>query len=80
MYIYRQTINTRGVFYPPTDDLINLMNLMSKANMFTLNDAHYLQKHGTTKATRMAPAYAKVFTDELDRDLLQRGDRKPSTW
>ena len=76
----REELNTRGVLDPPTEDIINLMKLVLKRNNFAFNDVHYLQKHGTAMGTRMAPSYENLFMDQLGRDLLQRAEKKPTTW
>ena len=76
----REALNTRGVLDPPTDDLINLINLVLERNNFAFNDVHYLQKHGTAMGTRMAPSYANLFMGQLEGDLLEQAERKPTTW
>ena len=59
----REALHTRGVLDPPTNDIINLINLVLKRKNFVFNNAHYLQKHGTAMGTRMAPSYANLFMD-----------------
>ena len=76
----REALNTRGITDPPTDDVINLINLVLKKNNFSFNDTHYLQKHGTAMGTRMAPSYASLFMGHLEKDLLQQTEKKPSIW
>ena len=72
----RETLDTRGVIDPPTDDVINLINLELKRNNFTFDSTHYLQKHGTAMGTRMVPLYANLFMGQLERDLLQQVEKK----
>ena len=67
----REALDTREVLDPPTDDIINLIDLVLKRNNSSFNNTHYLQKHGTAMGTRMAPSYANLFMGRLERDLLQ---------
>ena len=76
----REALDTRGVLDPPTDDVINLINVVLKKHNFSFNDTHYLQKHWTAMGTRMAPSYVNLFMCHLERDLLQQAEKKPSTW
>ena len=53
----REALDTREVLDPPTDNIINLIDLVLKRNHFSFEITHYLQKHGTAMGTRMAPSY-----------------------
>ena len=80
LHACREALNTRGVLDPPTDDIINLIKLVLKRNNFAFNNIHYLPKDGTAMGTWMVPSCAKLFMDQLERGLLQRVERKPTTW
>ena len=71
----REALNTRRGCDPPTEDIISLMKLVLKRNNFAFNDIHYLQKHRTAMGTRMAPSYANLFMDQLEKALLQRAEK-----
>ena len=53
---------------------------MLKSNNFEFNGRHYLQKRGTAIGTRMAPSYANIFMDRLERRLIQNAEVKPLIW
>ena len=40
-----ELLDTRVVLDPPTNDIINLMNLVLRKNSFTFGGAYYLQNH-----------------------------------
>ena len=67
----REILDTREVHDPPTNDIINLMNLVLKKNSFTFDGAYYVQKHGAAMGTRMAPSYTNAFMGKLETNLLQ---------
>ena len=54
--------------------------LVLKSNKFECNGRHYLQKRGTAIGTRMAPSYANIFMDRLERRLIQNAEVKPHIW
>ena len=54
--------------------------LVLKSNNFEFNGKHYLQKRGTAIGTRMAPSYANIFMDRLERRLIQNAEVKPHIW
>ena len=39
-------------------------------NNFGFNNNHIIQLHGTAMGTRMAPVYANLFMDDLEKKLL----------
>ena len=41
-----------------------------KENYFTFKDKFYLQTHGTTMGTKMAPSFANIFMGALEQLLL----------
>ena len=76
----RAALNTRQVLQPPTEDLIHLIKLILTKNNFTFEEEHYLQIHGTTMGTRMAPSYANLFMGNLERKILDEVEKKPDIW
>ena len=44
------------------------------------NENHYLQTLGTAIGTEMAPSYANLFMDRLERRLLSPAQVKPYIW
>ncbi|KAL9958229.1 hypothetical protein ACROYT_G035215, partial [Oculina patagonica] len=62
------------------EDIVAFADLVLKSNNFEFNGGHYLQKRGTAIGTRMAPSYANIFMDRLERSLIQNAEFKPHTW
>ena len=62
------------------EDIVAFTELVLKNNNFEFNDQHYLQKLGTAIGTRMAPSYANIFMDNLERRLIRNAEFKPHTW
>ena len=63
----RATLNVRTVQQPPTEDLVQLVELILTKNNFTFNQEHYLQLHGMAMGTRMAPSYTNIFIGHIER-------------
>ena len=61
-------------------DIVHLTELVLKNNNFEFDDKHYVQKLGTAIGTRMAPSYANIFMDRLERQLISQAAIKPHTW
>ena len=64
----------------PTNDIVDLVELVLKNDNFEFDGKHYLQKRGTAIATRMAPSYANLFTHDLESKLLALVPVKPFIW
>ena len=62
------------------EDILSFAELVLKSNNFEFNGKHYLQKWGTAIGTRMAPLYANVFVDRLERRLIKNAEVKPRIW
>ena len=62
------------------EDILSFAELVLKSNNFEFNGRHYLQKRGTAIGTKMAPSYANVLMDRLERRLLQNAEVKPHIW
>ena len=66
-----------GSFY---EDIVAFTELILKNNNFEFNGKHYIQELGTAIGTKMAPSYANIFMDRLERRLLINAETKPHTW
>ena len=62
------------------EDVLSFAELVLKSNNFEFNGRYYLQKRGTAIGTRMAPSYANIFMDRLERRLIQNAEVKPLIW
>ena len=62
------------------EDLLSFAELVLRSNNFEFNGNHYLQKRGTAIGTRMAPSYANIFMDRLERRLIKNAEVKPRIW
>ena len=58
----------------------DLIHIILTNNNFTFNGVHYLQIQGTAMGTRMAPLYANIFMDKLEREFLQTHSLCPLVW
>ena len=65
---------------PPTTDLWQQIRLVLMKNSFVFNENNYLQVHGTTMGTRMAPSYDNLFMRKLEQEFLQTQDKIPRVW
>ena len=61
-------------------DIVDFAEFVLKNNNFEFNGKHYVQKLGTAIGTRMAPSYANIFMDRLERQLISQAVIKPHTW
>lgn len=64
----------------PTDLIVDLAELVLRNNNFEFDGKHFLQILGTAIGTKMAPAYANLFMDELERRLISQARVKPYVW
>ena len=63
-----------------TDSLVELAELVLKNNIFEFNSRVYKQKQGTAIGTKMAPPYAILFLDYLEKNFLDNSTFKPWLW
>ena len=54
----------------PTNDIVDLAELVLKNNDFEFDGKHYLQKRGTAIGTRMAPSYGNLFMHDLESKFI----------
>ena len=55
---------------PRNHNLIKMLELVLKLNNFTFNSENYLQVNGTAMGTRVAPTYANLFMDSIERKYI----------
>ena len=63
-----------------TDSLFELAKCVLENNVFEHNGRVFKQKQGTAIGTKMAPSYAVLFMDDLERKLLETSPLKPQVW
>ena len=76
----RKILNTRTRQEIPTDDIVNLAELLLKNNTFEFDGKRFLQKRGTAIGTRMAPAYVNIFMHNLESQRLDLAPVRPFLW
>ena len=59
--------------------IVDLTETVLKNNSFVFDGKHFIQKLGTTIGTRMAPSYANIFMNKLERQLIEQTEIKPHT-
>ena len=56
-----------------------MLSLILK-NSFQFNGKDYLQTHGTAMGTIMAVAFANIFMESIEKEILRQSINKPLTW
>ena len=57
-----------------------MLKLVLKCNNFTFNNENYLQINGTVMGTRVAPTYANLVMDHIERKFIYPRSHKPRIW
>ena len=57
-----------------------MLQLILKENSFQFNGKHYLQTHGTAMGTKMAVAFANIFMNAIETELIRLSPYKPLVW
>ena len=73
----RRALDKRDNQETPTNLIVDLAELVFRNNNFEFHGKHFLQILGTAIGTKMAPAYANLFMDELERRLISQARVKP---
>ena len=60
--------------------VLKLLEAVLTKNNFEFNGSHYLQIGGTAMGTKVAPAYANIFMDHLERKLVHAYHLQPLLW
>ena len=58
-------------------NLIQLLEMVLNCNNFSFNGEHYLQVNGIAMETRVAPTYANMYVDYLERKYINMHDKCP---
>ena len=72
-------ISSRNPSIEP-DTARKLLKLILEHNTFTFNGKFYHQLQCTAMGTKVAPTYANLFMDHLERKLLREMPLKPTIW
>ena len=51
----------------PTSFLIRLLRIVLEGNLFEFNREIWIQMLGTAMGTKVAPTYANIFMEQLDK-------------
>lgn len=70
----------RSIQHPSAKSLLKILEHVLKLKNFILNGEHFIQISGTAMGTKMAPSYANIFMERLERNLVIRAHFKPSSW
>ena len=68
----RYFLNTRQDKSLPAERICDLIRMILTMNNFSLNNEHYLQKHGTAMGIRMAPSYANLFMSKFEQQAIEQ--------
>jgi hypothetical protein len=60
--------------------LKKMAQIVLENNIIEFNSKLYLQIHGTSMGSKMAPSYATIFLDGFERKHLPHAPIKPHTW
>ena len=64
----------------PPGTLCDLIRMILTMNNSSFNDNRYLQIHGTTMGTKMAPSYANLFVGYFEANAFENAPFPPHTW
>ena len=74
------TLDERKKLGDLKNDIVDFTEIVLKNNNFEFDGKHFVQKLGTAIGNRMAPSYANIFMDKLERQLVTQAQTKPHTW
>ena len=57
-----------------------MLSLILLENSFQFNEKDYLQTHGTAMGTKMAVAFANIFMDKIEKEILRQSSIKLIFW
>ena len=77
----RQALDTRTAAGIPTEELINIIELVLDNNNFQLGDKrNYIQTDGTAIGSRLGRNFACTYMGAWEKELLGRATHKPLKW
>jgi len=62
---------------PSAEVLRHMLELVLKLSFLEFDEKHYLQIFGTTMGAALAPSYANIFMDDLEKTMLATAKIKP---
>ena len=75
-----ESIKLAEASHIPPSVLLELFNIILKCNVFSFDNSIYQQIQGTAMGTRMAPSYANLFMDRLEKAFLAQEPILPLVW
>ena len=76
----RNALDSREDKTISTESLLELAECVLKNNIFEHNTKFFKQVRGTAIGTKMAPPYAIIYMDELERGFLENYHLQPLVW
>ena len=76
----RNALDSREDKTISTESLLELAECVLKNNIFEHNTKFFKQVPGTAIGTKMAPPYAIIYMDELERGFLENYHLQPLVW
>ena len=80
----RRSLEARKDKKIPTDDLIELSEIVLKSNEFGFEGKNYIQKEGTAIGSKMGKNYACTYMGEWEEEVCQeavkRIGKRPKWW
>ena len=64
----------------PTNLLERALRLILTENSFQFKGKDYLQIHGTAMGMKMAVAFANIFMEKIETEILSQSAIKPLVW
>jgi peptide-methionine (R)-S-oxide reductase len=80
MNAIKNVLRNRLDTYPSNVNILKMLDLVLTKNNFDFNGKHYLQINGTAMGTRVAPTYANLFMDYIERNYVYNQPIKPRIW
>ena len=75
-----RSLEDRDLLPLPRDIMQTLFDIVLKCNVFSFHTHIYQQIQGTAMGTKMAPSYANIFMDSLERQFLESEPLQPALW
>lgn len=78
-HLYESNPQADDIPFPPSV-ASEMLHIILQKNYFEFNSTMYQQIRGTAMGTKMAPSFANLFMDVLERQFLDREETKPLIW
>ena len=76
----RRRLNKHETSEIPTKDIVQMAEFFLKDIFFEFSGEMKRQKAGTSIGTKLAPAYACIFMDEVETEFLKSQELQPFLW